>query len=178
MTGRLTFGPLEPDHLPLLHEWLQRPHVRRWWSERDTYQQVVEHYLPAIEGRDPTDLYVALLDDRPIGFVQTYLVSDHPAYAELVGAGDGVAGVDLFIAEAGLTGRGLGTEMLSRFVAEIVFARPGTAACVADPDVRNLASIRAFEKAGFQVVREFLDPRDGQTHALVRLDREGTKNLA
>ncbi len=39
------------------------------------------------------------------------------------------------------------------------------------PDARNLASVRAFEKAGFHVERTFVDPDDGQTHALVRLDR-------
>ena len=35
----------------------------------------------------------------------------------------------------------------------------------------NIASVRAFEKAGFRVERTFVDPDDGQTHALVRLDR-------
>lgn len=167
----IRFRLLTPDDLRLLHEWLQRPHVKQWWSERETYEDVVEHYLPAIEGKRPTDLYLAQLDERPIAFVQTYLVSDHPEYAELVGEGDGVAGMDLFIADAGLTGRGLGSELIRRFVDEIVFARPGTVSCIADPDARNVASVRAFEKAGFRVARDFHDPSDGQTHALVRLDR-------
>ena len=103
--------------------------------------------------------------------MQTYLVADYPEYATLVGVGPDVAGVDLFVAEADLVGRGIGSEMLRRFVAEVVFARPATIACVADPDVRNLASVRAFEKAGFTAGREFVDPSDGQTHVLVRRDR-------
>jgi RimJ/RimL family protein N-acetyltransferase len=37
--------------------------------------------------------------------------------------------------------------------------------------VENAPSIRAFEKAGFRVVGEFVDPGDGKRHALVRLDR-------
>ena len=68
--------------------------------------------------------------------------------------------------------RSLGVEVLRRFVGDVVFARPETTACIADPDVRNTASIRAFEKAGFRRVGEFLEPEDGQLHALVRLDRE------
>ncbi|HEU0303224.1 MAG TPA: GNAT family N-acetyltransferase [Gaiellaceae bacterium] len=164
------FRPMTAEDLPLMHEWIQRPHVRRWWSER-SYEDVVERYLPAIEGERPTDLYVIMLDEDSIGYIQTYLVSDYPEYAELVGAGKGTAGVDLFIADEALTGGGLGTGILRRFVAEIVFARPETTSCVADPDVRNVASVRAFEKAGFRVVREFFDPSDGQMHALVRLDR-------
>jgi RimJ/RimL family protein N-acetyltransferase len=74
----LSFRPMQADDLRLMHEWLQLPHVLRWWSERETYREVVEHYLPAIEGSKPTDLYVVLLDDEPIGFIQTYLLADYP----------------------------------------------------------------------------------------------------
>jgi RimJ/RimL family protein N-acetyltransferase len=162
---------MNAEDLRLMHEWLQREHVRRWWSKRKTYDEVVEHYLPAIDGRKPTDLYLILLDDRPIGFIQTYLVSDYADYAAAVDAGEGVAGVDLFIGDAELTGKGVGSEALRAFAEEVVFSRPTTTACVADPDVRNAASIRAFEKAGFYVVKEFLDPSDGETHVLVRLER-------
>jgi RimJ/RimL family protein N-acetyltransferase len=159
------------DDLVLVHEWLQRPHVQRWWVERQTYEEVEEHYLPAIEGKDPTDHHIALLDEEPIGFLQTYLVSDYPDYAALVGAGEGVAGVDLLIGEEELIGKGIGTEMLRQFVDEVIFARPTTIACLGDPDAKNAASIRAFEKAGFRVVRELVDPSDGEIHALVWRDR-------
>lgn len=168
----LTFRRLDPTDLVLLHEWFQRPHVTQWWlDELETYDKVVDAYLPAIDGRAPNELYFALLDGRPIGFIQTYLLSDCPEWAELVVGGEGVAGVDLFIADADLTGQGIGTELLRRFAREIVFARPATTACVADPDARNAASLRAFEQAGFRVVSEFVDPDDGQMHALVRLER-------
>ena len=162
---------MEPADLRLVYEWLQRPHVKRWWRDRETYEEVVEHYLPSIEGTDPTDLYLALLDEQPISFVQTYLVSDYPDYAALIGVGEGVAGVDLLIGDEELTGQGIGTEVLNRFVEEVVFSSPSTIGCVADPDVLNVASIRAFEKAGFRVVKEFVDPEDGELHALVRRDR-------
>jgi RimJ/RimL family protein N-acetyltransferase len=171
---RIGFRALEEPDLRMLHEWLQRPHVRRWWDEHATYEDVVAHYLPAIDGRDPTDLYLILLDDRPVGFVETYAVSDYPEYAAVVGVGEGVAGVDLFVAEEELTGKGLGTEVLRRFVPHVVFANPRTTACIAGPDVRNLASIRAFEKAGFRRVHDFVEPDDGKLHALVRLERAST----
>jgi aminoglycoside 6'-N-acetyltransferase len=170
--GEIAFRPLGRDDLGLMYEWLRREHVRRWWDEHATYEDVARHYLPAIEGREPVDLYLILLDGRPVGFIQSYLLADHPDFAERVGLGAGVAGVDLFVGEEELTGQGLGTDVLRAFVREVVFAEPGTTACIADPDVRNTASIRAFEKAGFRRVGEFLEPSDGQMHALVRLDRE------
>jgi RimJ/RimL family protein N-acetyltransferase len=164
------------DDLRLLHEWLQRDHVRRWWSRRETYEEVVEHYLPAIEGKKPTDLYLILFDHRAVGFIQTYLVSDYPEYRELVAVEDGVAGVDLFLSDESLTGRGLGSRVLAAFVDEVVFAVPSTKACVTDPDSENRASIRAFEKAGFRVVRQLVDPSDdSRLHTLMRIDRYGER---
>jgi len=168
----ITFRPLTRNDLRLLHEWHQRPHVARWWTERKTFAEVEKHYVPTIEGTDPTDHYLALLDGEPLGMIQTYLVSDYPDYAALIGEGEGTAGLDLFIGDEAQTGHGLGTEMIRRFVEEIVFAPPGTTACIADPDARNKASLRAFEKAGFRAVLEFVDPEDDELHTLVRRERD------
>ena len=167
----ITFRPMSRDDLPLVHEWHQRPHVQEWWVERKTFEETEAHYGPTIDGVEPTDHYIALLDGEPFGLIQTYLVSDYPDYAALIEEGEGTAGVDLYIADPANTERGLGTEMLRRFVEEIVFARPETVAVTADPDVRNRASIRAFEKAGFRRVRELVDPQDDELHVLVRRDR-------
>jgi RimJ/RimL family protein N-acetyltransferase len=168
----ISFRLMTRDDLPLVHEWHQRPHVVRWWTVRKTFAETENHYLPTIEGTDPTDHYVALLDGEPLGMVQTYLFSDYPDWAALIGEGEGTAGLDLFIGDEAQTGRGLGTEMIRRFVEEIVFTRPETLACTADPDVRNIGSLRAFVKAGFRPVREFVDPDDNELHALVRRERK------
>src|SRR5262245_64297383 len=104
------------EDLPLLFEWLQRPHVARWYHDHGPYEGVVGHYLPAIEGSDPTDHYIVLLDGSSIGMVQTYLVADYPEYGTLVGVTDRTtAGVDILVGEEALTGRGLGTAILRRF---------------------------------------------------------------
>jgi aminoglycoside 6'-N-acetyltransferase len=167
----LVFRPLTRNDLPRLHEWLNRPHVARWWHERPTLDEVVARYAPAIEGKDPSDHYIAVADGREVGFVETYLIADHPDWDAVVRAGPGVAGADLFIAEPSLTGKGLGTAMLRRFVDEIVFAPEKTTACLADVDVDNTASLRAFEKAGFTRVGEIVDPESGRPHALLRRER-------
>ena len=62
--------------------------------------------------------------------------------------------------------------MLAQFVRDVVFTAPRRQACIADPDAENHASLRAFEKAGFTRVRDFVDPSDGnRLHTLIRIER-------
>jgi RimJ/RimL family protein N-acetyltransferase len=150
----VTFRLMTSDDLPLLHEWLQRPHVRRWWDPHETFAEVEAHYAPRIDGDDLVELYLALEGDEPVAFVQTYLTDE------------ATAGIDLFVADESRTGKGLGTRIIERFVDEVVFARPETIACIADPEHGNAASLRAFERAGFVRIGD-ADER----HALVRNDR-------
>jgi aminoglycoside 6'-N-acetyltransferase len=114
---------------------------------------------------------VIVVAGEDAGLIQTYLLADYPDYAALVDAGDEAAGLDIFLGDVHLTGSGLGSYVIRTFASDVVFGRAETRACVADPDVRNLASIRAFEKAGFAAVATFVDPEDDQVHAVMRLDR-------
>ena len=167
--SELSFRRLTESDLPLLHDWLQRDHVRRWWGDTTTLEETAAHYGPALRGGEPTDHYAIVVDGRDVGMIDTYLVSDYPEWNAVVEVGAGVAGVDLLLGEPELTGRGLGPRVLRSFVEGIVFARPETAACVATVDEENRRSWRAFEKAGFRYVRDVEE--DGRPHRLLRLDR-------
>lgn len=164
----IAFEPLRREHMPLMRDWLGREHVRRWWRD-DIDESIAEYEREIGGGGDPTENYLIFLDGRPVGFIQTYLVSDYPEWDEIVEVGEGVAGVDLFVGEEDLTGRGLGSKILDRFVSEVVFGLPETTAVVATVEDANRRSWRAFEKAGFRHVRDV--DEDGLPHRLMRLER-------
>ena len=67
---------------------------------------------------------------------------------------DGTAGIDLLIGDPSVVGRGIGPLVIDAFVRTVVFAAPDVHRAVASPDPANARSIRAFEKAGFTVVRD------------------------
>lgn len=162
----IAFEPLRREHLPLLREWLAREHVRRWWHDGG---QSLEHAEDALAGRDPTEYFLIVLDGRPIGMIETYLVADNPDWGTTIGEGEGAAGLDLLIGETDAIGRGLGPQILARFAREVAFARPGTQAVVATVEEPNRRSWRAFEKAGFRHVRDVEE--EGLPHRLMRLER-------
>ena len=167
----IEFRPVREEDLALLHDWLQREHVRRWWRDSRTYDETVAHYAPSLRGEDQTDHYVIVLDGRDVGMIETYLVADHPDWAAIVQEGEGIAGLDLLLGEEDAVGRGLGPEALRRFAGEVVFARAGVRAVVAAVDEENRRSWRAFEKAGFVYACDVEE--DGRPHRLMRLERAG-----
>jgi RimJ/RimL family protein N-acetyltransferase len=159
----IEFRPLAESDLPQIEEWLRREHVARWW--RDDMQESLAEYRAGLEGREPTDHYLIVLDGRAIGMIQTYLVSDYQDWEEIVQVGPGVAGVDILIGDEDQVGRGLGPKILAQFVRDVVTAD----AVVATVEEPNRRSWRAFEKAGFRRVRDVEE--EGLPHRLMRLDR-------
>ena len=49
------FRLLTADDLPMLHEWLHRPHVRHWWHEPATIGELERDYVsPGAAPTTPT----------------------------------------------------------------------------------------------------------------------------
>jgi Acetyltransferase (GNAT) domain len=71
----IEFTPLTQDDLPQIEQWLRREHVSRWW--RDPIEESLAEYPAGIGGREATDYSLIVLDGRPIGMIQSYLVSDY-----------------------------------------------------------------------------------------------------
>lgn len=155
-----------------MHRWLNAPHVARWWYGDDTSRSgVEEEYGSYIEGREMVEPYLILHGELPIGYIQSYPVSDDAGYARLVGI-EGAAGVDLFIGETGFLHRGLGAIILRRFLREVVFVDESVEVCVIGPEPENTAAIRAYEKAGFRYFKTIHVPGEPNPEHLMKLTRK------
>lgn len=163
------------EDLPLLAGWLGNEHVARWWPKEDASIAALDaYYGPAIDGTDPTHLYLALADGVPVGFVQTYRHADHPDWDRAVGIPD-VAGIDYLIGEPDRCGKGLGTAAIAALCTHTFALFPDVAGIVSAPQAANGASRRVLEKNGFRLlgVRELEsdDPGDAGPSAVYLLER-------
>src|SRR5260221_604871 len=74
-------------------------------------------------------------------------------HAQQVGAGATAAGIDLGIGEREMIGVGIGSRSIQQFITQVVFANAAVDMCISDPEEDNIRSLRAFESAGFIVVK-------------------------
>ena len=68
-TGSVSFRRLRASDLPLLHRWLNAPHVARWWYGEDTpWRAIEEYWLPHVEVRETVEPYLILREGTPVGY--------------------------------------------------------------------------------------------------------------
>lgn len=117
-----------------------------WWGAPG---DVESEYFGRVE---PVERFLALLDGRPVGMVQSYLWESFPQEARGVGARPGELGIDYLLGEADAVGRGVGPEMLRAFLARARTEALGLTGVRVDVAEANRRSWRCLEKLGF--VRE------------------------
>lgn len=172
------FRPLTEADLPLLHAWLQRPHVAARWGEAEPVEALREDFL-VDTGPLATRAFIAMHQGRAFAFVQVYVVMASGEGWWPDETDPGARGVDQFLAEEADLGRGLGRAML-RALLRRLFDDPAVSAVQTDPSPDNLRAIRCCAAAGFEPVR-LLDTPDGRallmraTRASLRL--RGSQSL-
>jgi aminoglycoside 6'-N-acetyltransferase-1b/aminoglycoside 6'-N-acetyltransferase-2 len=163
----LEFRALTESDLPLLHAWLNRPHVLEWWSGEVSLDDVRATYLPRISS-ETVRPYLACLGSEPIGYIQSYAAVETEDGWWVGQTDPGVLGIDQFIAEPDRLGQGIGTAMASQFAA-LLFRDPTVSRIQVDPRPGNARAIRCYEKAGFRHLGVVTTP-DGPA-LLMALDR-------
>ncbi|MCK9899329.1 acetyltransferase [Frankia sp. Cpl3] len=175
----IRFQRLAESDFPLLRGWLAQPHVARWWNHETTIEAVHRDFGPATRGEEPSQDFLALLDETPIGLIQRCAYADYPEYeAELrpvVDVPSGAMSVDYLIGDPARTNRGIGPRVIAAMVARTWSDHPAATCVLVPVAAANRASWRALEKAGFRRVAEGPltpdNPIDDPLHFVYRLDR-------
>ncbi len=147
-------------HTQCLRDWLRRPHVLRWWGE----------YEPPFDDqswftRETHAVIVANGD--PVGYLcWQRLPQDELAAAGLTDLPKDLVDIDILIGESSHIGRGIGPGALGLLL-ERLQADPSASMAGVATSISNEHAIRAFEKAGFRLFREFQDPEHGRCRYMV-----------
>jgi aminoglycoside 6'-N-acetyltransferase len=175
----IVFDPLTLKEIPLMYIWFNEPHVQEFYSLRKwSEQEVLEKLSPqlpyflnrsskqvrpkqrkkiSVPANDypsrrekPLFGFVIKMEEVKLGYIQYYSLQDYP-WSEQDLNDDIVkraVGIDLFIGEPSWVGKGLGQKIVTSFLNKFIW--PDFEYCFVDPNMRNLASIRMFQKCGFK----------------------------
>jgi len=148
----------------MVRRWPKMPHVREWWGDPDEQFALVSGDLPL----PAMAQFIVAADGRPFGYVQTCDLASwpDPAFADQP---PGTRGIDQFIGEAEMLGKGHGASFVRAFADRLLGA--GAPRVMTDPDPANGRAVRAYEKAGFRRVR-LLDTLDGRALLMLRDNSE------
>jgi aminoglycoside 6'-N-acetyltransferase len=154
------FRPMTAAHLPIVRQWLAKPHVTEWWGDPHEQFKLVGDDLthPAM------DQFIVEYDCRPVAYLQCY---DPSAWCEH-GFGalpGGTRGIDQFIGEEDMIERGYGSAFIRAFADRLLEA--GVPRVVTDPSPTNGRAIKAYEKAGFHKQWPVITP-DGPALLMTR----------
>lgn len=179
----------------MLHGWLNEPGVVRVWEGEDvSWPAVIADYGSAAKratlaleypdfefdeeeaefDSDHVEVYVALRDGEPFGWIQCYAISDFIDHDEVkawlqLGFDEAGAGIDYLVGNPELRGAGLGSSMIRHFVDEIVFGQhPDWTQVGASPVHANPASWGALRSSGHSLLGSFEDPEHGQCDLYAR----------
>lgn len=145
----IDFRPMTHSDLDLVVDFMSREHVVRWWFDE---QPVRERFIGKINGSERLRPWLVLHRGAPVGYVQDYLLGDHPDYALAIGVEPSAVSLDLFIAEPGLVGKGFGPRVIERFCDLHIWTQPTVTGVTINPNPSNTRAVRAFEKAGLEKV--------------------------
>ena len=157
--GELRLVPVVPARdLGLLASWMNDPVVDAFWSLAGPPERTAAHVRGQLaKGGGRSVPCVGVLDGRPMSYWEIYRADLDPL-AHHYPSRPHDTGLHLLIGRPEDRGRGVGAALL-RAVADLVLRhRPHCGRVVAEPDVRNAASIAAFRAAGFRRVGEVLLP--------------------
>lgn len=164
---RLCFRNLEETDLNLLVHWMKLPHVAQWWGPESLMTDIdlKQKYLDYLNLKT-VHPFIITLGHQPIGYIQFYgaTKADNNGWQEP----EGSYGVDLFIGETDLLGKGYGTLIVKNFI-DFLFTEHHATMIIIDPDPENIRAIRCYEKVGFTPIglRETIEG----IHLLMELTR-------
>jgi acetyl CoA:N6-hydroxylysine acetyl transferase len=164
--GVFTLRPVDPaGDLEAVHGWMNLPEVARFWEMAQPAPRI-EAYLREQVASSHSTPYVGCFDGVPMSYWELYRADLDPLAAHYSPRRHD-QGVHLLLGPPEMRGRGLGARLLRAVSDWQLAAHPDAERVVAEPDIRNVRSVRAFEQAGFRKAQE-LDLPDKRAALMIR----------
>ncbi|MDZ5473057.1 GNAT family N-acetyltransferase [Bacillus sp. 31A1R] len=155
----LTIRAMNQNDFPLMAKWLSHPEVLKFYEESPyNLEQVFLKYGPRVEGKHYVKPCIVEYKLLPIGYIQYYPVQDSELKAYAMRENGVIFGIDQFIGEPEMWGKGIGTSMVSLMLKYLSQVNEEVKV-VLDVKKNNIRAIACYKKCGFRIVKVLEDEK-------------------
>jgi len=154
--GNISLRRVQADEgdMEILLKWLTNPEIVHWVYEEGipwNMQKITEKFGKKAKAEDGLVTCFILQNDEEIGYLQMYPIEEDsfkfndPEGFQLITDG---FGIDMFIGETNLWGRGIGAQVVG-VVEEYLFDKCKAKVIYVDPSIHNTRAVHFWQKVGF-----------------------------
>ena len=165
MGMNITFVKAALSDKETICSWLAEPHMMEFWDNSGEHKDDILNFM---NGRREVsnyfdgifDYWIGLMDGVPYAIIMTHVENetispDH--FKPYLARGGKTFSMDFGIGNKDFVGKGLAALTLEEFIK--YFAKhiePEAKQFLIDPDMNNPRAIHVYQKAGFEIVSEFI----------------------
>ncbi|QUG43394.1 GNAT family N-acetyltransferase [Psychrobacillus sp. INOP01] len=155
-TNELNIRAMSESDYPYMVKWLNDDLVIENYGPRLTLEEVISKYGPRINNDHYVVPCIVEYKDELVGYIQYYKTPKEQLKIYGYPLEESIYGIDQFIGEPELWGKGIGTQMINTLL-ECLSSNLGVSKVVLDVKSTNLQAIKCYEKCGFLIVKGLED---------------------
>ncbi len=167
---RFTFREAKAEDKELIHSWLSQDYIRQWIHGEGLANTLSDLEI-SFAGKAFFKHWIAFDQKIPFGYLLTSPIDkggDDKLAKACSQQGEAIT-LDVFIGDERYLGKGLCPLMMNELL-ESQF--PDVTEVVIDPEVANQRAVHVYQKAGFQIIEEFIAKWHPVPHYLMKMIRK------
>ncbi|WP_256815216.1 GNAT family N-acetyltransferase [Cytobacillus sp. Bac17] len=140
--------------IEVMAKWLNDQSVLEFYEEPPlNIDMVIKKYGPRVEGKHYVIPCIVEYKNEPVGYIQYYELQEDELKRYGYSANKNIYGIDQFIGETQLWGKGIGTAMILMMLNYLSKSK-GASSVVLEVKKNNSRAISSYKKCGFRKIKE------------------------
>lgn len=145
---------MDATDFEIMLKWLNDEKVLEFYEEPPTdLDRVIKKFGPRVEGKHYVTPCIVELNEQPIGYIQYYEIQEEELKSYGYTANQGIYGIDQFIGETQLWGKGIGTSMIQMML-NYLHTTKNASRVVLEVKKSNVRAIASYRKCGFREMKD------------------------
>lgn len=145
---------MNDNDFEVMAKWLNDQSVLEFYEEPPSnIDMVIKKYGPRVEGKHYVIPCIVEYKNEPVCYIQYYELQEDELKRYGYSANKNIYGIDQFIGETQLWGKGIGTTMILMML-NYLSKNKGASSVVLEVNKNNSRAISSYKKCGFRKIKE------------------------